>query len=68
MLVPCCQAEVAGGAEQSSRRYGPIAELWRHPIHAREFGSHVTNVLRCLQARGPRLRGDGTELVGWEHR
>ena len=41
--------------------------MWRHPIHTREFGSHLTNVLRCLQleARGYQLTV--TELVGWEH-
>lgn len=26
----------------------PLAELWRHPIHTREMGSQITNVLRCL--------------------
>ena len=41
--------------------------MWRHPIHTREFGDHLTNVLRCLQleARGYQLTV--TELVGWEH-
>ena len=25
---------------------GPIDQLWRHPMHRREFGAHATNVLR----------------------
>ena len=45
----------------------PIAELWRHPIHTREFGSHVTNVLRCLQLEAHGYDVTVTELVGWEH-
>lgn len=70
VLVPCCQAEVAA-ALRASRRESlartPLAELWRHPIHARELGSHLTNVLRCLllEARGYEVTV--TELVGWEH-
>ena len=51
VLVPCCQAEMAaclrqGKALQLART--PLAELWRHPLHTRELGSQVTNVLRCL--------------------
>jgi hypothetical protein len=51
VLVPCCQAEVArvlnqGKALSLSRT--PLAELWRHPLHTRELGSQLTNVLRCL--------------------
>ena len=26
-----------------------FTEMWRHPIHTREFGSHITNVMRCLK-------------------
>jgi hypothetical protein len=52
VLVPCCQAEVASvlrrhKALQLART--PLAELWRHPLHTREFGSQVTNVMRCLR-------------------
>ncbi|WP_114152768.1 class I SAM-dependent methyltransferase [Chromobacterium haemolyticum] len=70
VLVPCCQAEVAGVLRQKKNQsFGltPLSEIWRHPIHTREFGSHLTNVLRCLQleARGYQLTV--TELVGWEH-
>jgi hypothetical protein len=35
-------------------------------MHTREFGSHLTNVLRCLQRRRT-VSGTVTELVGWEH-
>lgn len=69
VLVPCCQAEVASVLNKNKGQSlaNPLAEIWRHPIHTREFGSHVTNVLRCLQleAHGYQLRV--TELVGWEH-
>lgn len=70
VLVPCCQAEVAtvlrknkGG--QLGRNV--LTELWRHPIHTREFGSQVTNVLRCLQLEAHGYQVNVTELVGWEH-
>jgi hypothetical protein len=44
-----------------------LIELWRHPIHTREFGSHLTNVLRCLQLEAHGYQVTVTELVGWEH-
>ena len=69
VLVPCCQAEVAAVLrkhKQQALRH-PIAELWRHPIHTREFGSHLTNVLRCLQLEAHGYEVTVTELVGWEH-
>ena len=44
-----------------------LTELWRHPIHTREFGSQVTNVLRCLQLEAHGYQVKVTELVGWEH-
>ncbi|SDK11650.1 Methyltransferase domain-containing protein [Methylophilus rhizosphaerae] len=70
VLVPCCQAEVAETmrqhkAESLSRTF--LGELWRHPIHTREFGSHVTNVLRCLELEAHGYQVTVTELVGWEH-
>ena len=69
-LVPCCQAEVAaalrlGKAQQLSA--GALAELWRHPLHTREFGSHLTNVLRCLYLQAQGYSVTVTELTGWEH-
>ena len=70
VIVPCCQAEVAaclrqGKALQLSRT--PLAELWRHPIHTREMGSQITNVLRCLHLEASGYQVTVTELVGWEH-
>ncbi len=70
VLVPCCQAEVAAtmrAKKSESLGKTPLSELWRHPIHTRELGSHLTNVLRCLllEARGYDVTV--TELVGWEH-
>lgn len=70
MLVPCCQAEVAACLRQSkavSLARTPLAELWRHPIHTREMGSQITNVLRCLYLEACGYQVTVTELVGWEH-
>jgi hypothetical protein len=63
-LVPCCQAEVARLLEAE---VGPLRQLWRHPIQRREFGAHVTNVIRglVLEAHGYKVRV--TELTGLEH-
>ena len=44
-----------------------MTEVWRHPLHTREFGSHLTNVLRCLQLEAHGYQVNVTELVGWEH-
>ena len=35
--------------------------------NTREFGSQVTNVLRCLQLEAHGYQVTVTELVGWEH-
>lgn len=70
VLVPCCQAELAALLRQNKAQHlasDPLSELWRHPIHTREFGSHVTNVLRCLQLEAHGYQVTVTELVGWEH-
>ncbi|WP_293603510.1 class I SAM-dependent methyltransferase [Polaromonas sp. UBA4122] len=70
VLVPCCQAEVAGMLKRNKALAmvkTPLAELWRHPLHAREFGSQITNVLRCLQLEASGYEVTVTELVGWEH-
>lgn len=70
VLVPCCQAEVATCLRQTkalSLTRTPLAELWRHPIHTREMGSQLTNVLRCLYLEACGYRVTVTELVGWEH-
>ena len=44
-----------------------MTEIWRHPLHTREFGSQLTNVLRCLQLEAHGYQVSVTELVGWEH-
>jgi len=70
VLVPCCQAEVAAflrNHRDEAGAAGSIAELWRHPIHTREFGAQVTNVLRGLQLEAAGYQVTVTELVGWEH-
>ena len=70
VLVPCCQAEVASVLKKnkaSSRARDPLTEIWRHPLHTREFGSQVTNVLRCLELEAHGYQVSVTELVGWEH-
>jgi hypothetical protein len=36
-------------------------------LHTREFGSQITNVLRCLQLEAHGYEVTVTELVGWEH-
>jgi hypothetical protein len=69
-LVPCCQAELArhlGGSRVMMLARTPLAELWRHPLHAREMGSQLTNVLRCLYLEAMGYQVTVTELVGWEH-
>ena len=70
VLVPCCQAELARHLSQSkalSLTRTPLAELWRHPLHTREMGSQLTNVLRCLYLEAHGYQVTVTELVGWEH-
>jgi hypothetical protein len=70
VLAPCCQAEVAAALRRhknESLARTPLSELWRHPIHTREFGSQVTNVLRCLLLEAHGYQLSVTELVGWEH-
>ncbi len=70
VLVPCCQAEVSSVLNKhKNQSFGktPLSEIWRHPIHSREFGSHLTNVLRCLLLESHGYQVTATELVGWEH-
>src|SRR4029434_4690504 len=63
-LIPCCQAELA---LQLNSAKGPLHQLWSHPIQRREFGAHITNVMRglYLEAQGYKVRV--TEFVGLEH-
>jgi hypothetical protein len=74
-LVPCCQAEVSrllkgiprppvGTGDSSGNA---LWQLWRHPLHSREFGSHLTNVLRVLVLETLGYKVTVTELTGWEH-
>jgi len=70
VLVPCCQAEVATVLKKNKGKSlgkEALTEIWRHPLHTREFGSQVTNVLRCLQLEAHGYQVSVTELVGWEH-
>ena len=70
VLVPCCQAELAASLRQNKvfdLKRTPLAELWRHPLHTREMGSQLTNVLRCLYLEALGYQVTVTELVGWEH-
>jgi hypothetical protein len=66
-VVPCCQAEVARQLAEPAPRDPADQALIMHPLHRREMGSHLTNVVRglCLEACGYKVTV--TELVGWEH-
>jgi len=69
-LVPCCQAETATFLKGNRALFlnkTPLAELWRHPLHTRELGSQLTNVMRCLYLEALGYTVTVTELVGWEH-
>jgi methyltransferase family protein len=72
-VVPCCQAEVARqlaerpAAEAQAREAPLLAALHEHPWHRREFGSHLTNVLRALALEASGYKVTVTELTGWEH-
>lgn len=66
-VVPCCQAEVARQLAERPAGAGAFGELSRHPWHRREFGSHLTNVIRVLALEALGYRVTVTELAGWEH-
>jgi hypothetical protein len=59
--LPCCARTRAAAGRQSAD--GNLAP----PLHTREFGSQITNVLRCLQLEAHGYQVSVTELVGWEH-
>lgn len=65
-VVPCCQAEVA---RQLDEKVGiaHFSPLFAHPWHRREFGSHLTNVVRALVLEAHGYKVTITELTGWEH-
>jgi len=69
LFIPCCQAEVASVLKKNKARQlkNPLTEIWRHSIHTREFGSHLTNVFRCLQLESYGYQVTVTEFVGLEH-
>ncbi|TMQ07641.1 MAG: SAM-dependent methyltransferase [Deltaproteobacteria bacterium] len=66
-VVPCCQAEVARQLEAARPGDPAIAALFEHPLHRRELGSHLTNVIRGLALEAHGYQVTVTELVGWEH-
>jgi hypothetical protein len=66
-VVPCCQAEVARQLESAKPDDPVLAALFEHPLHRREFGSHLTNVIRALTLEAHGYKVTVTELVGWEH-
>ncbi len=66
-LVPCCQAEVARQLPKGESADSALGALWRHKWHRREFGAHVTNVIRALTLESFGYQVTVTELVGWEH-
>lgn len=67
-LVPCCQAEVAQQLKDARPKVEPAVQaLFSHPWHRREFGSHLTNVIRALVLEAHGYQVTVTELAGWEH-
>ncbi len=67
-VVPCCQAEVAQLLKDARPKVAaPVRALFEHPWHRREFGSHLTNVVRALALEALGYQVTVTELAGWEH-
>ncbi len=66
-VVPCCQAEVARQLGEAAAPAPLLEPLFDHPWHRREFGSHLTNVLRVLALEASGYSVTVTELAGWEH-
>lgn len=69
VLVPCCQAEVSRqlNLAKTELKNTTQYEIFRHPLHSREFGSHLTNVLRCLRLESEGYKVTVTEFTGLEH-
>lgn len=65
-VVPCCQAEVAQQLK-AAKTDSVLNALHDHPWHRREFGSHLTNVVRALTLEAHGYSVTVTELAGWEH-
>src|SRR5262249_31172436 len=67
-VVPGCQAEVAQQLKDQRTQVSPVMQnLFAHPTHRREFGSHLTNVIRALALESRGYQVTVTELTGWEH-
>jgi hypothetical protein len=66
-VVPCCQAEVARLLAGGSAMQQGLGPLWRHGLHRRELGAHLTNVIRSLVLEAHGYAVTVTELTGWEH-
>src|ERR671923_324897 len=66
-VVPCCQAEVAAQLARAEGLRPDVEALFAHAWHRREFGSHLTNVVRALALEAHGYRVTVTELAGWEH-
>jgi protein-L-isoaspartate O-methyltransferase len=67
-VVPCCQAEAAQLLHSNKTKAAPtVLPLFEHPWHRREFGSHLTNVMRALVLESFGYQVTVTELAGWEH-
>jgi hypothetical protein len=66
-VVPCCQAEVARQLAEAAAPAPAVAPLFEHAWHRREFGSHLTNVVRALALEACGYKVTVTELTGWEH-
>ena len=67
-VVPCCQAEVAQQLKDARPKVdSAMQSLFSHPWHRREFGSHLTNVIRALVLESSGYQVTVTELAGWEH-
>ncbi|MFT4702463.1 MAG: hypothetical protein ACI81R_000147 [Bradymonadia bacterium] len=64
-VVPCCQAEVS--RQLAELPPSAVSTLWGVSWHRREFGAHLTNVLRALAMRSHGYQITVTELAGWEH-
>ncbi|MEZ4402964.1 MAG: SAM-dependent methyltransferase [Kofleriaceae bacterium] len=66
-VVPCCQAEVARQLGERRAADPLLGALSAHAWHRREFGSHLTNVVRALALEANGYQVTVTELAGWEH-
>ncbi len=67
-VVPCCQAEVARLLKENGKEAArSVQPFFAHPWHRREFGSHLTNVMRALALESRGYQVTVTELTGWEH-